>query len=290
MTNRTLFSAGLLAAAACLCLASAADAQPISRWRFDATNAWLNTTFTSTGQPPTNNFLAADALPDGNDPNGPGHTFEIVQWGTPAENSPSRSFLAVETQHGADTLFTNSPTGIPGATVFHGNYRQSSTGEAWLATTTVAANITITPLAPDGTPLGFPLGPLQQTFFIEFTETRDTDLTDDCQGAPWPGGTTPCPDRFSVDLSNAFFSFAFDDYLYTFRLLLDLENSSNIERLTVSGPTATVWTGENALSILATRILVTAVPIPEPAAGSLLLTGLAALGAGLSRPRRTRRP
>ncbi|MGK2285983.1 THxN family PEP-CTERM protein [Pedomonas sp. V897] len=274
MTKRRTFAAVLATAAACLCLSTAARAERITQWRFEATNVWLNTSFTGTGQPPTNNFLESDTLPDGSDPNGAGNTFQIIQWGTPVSGSPSRSFLAVDSQHSADTLFTDDGIGIPGATVYHGNYQQSSSGQAWLASTVVAANIILTPLDPSGAPLG----PIQQTFALDFTETRDTPNTEICEGGPWPEGIAPCPDYFSVDLSNASFSFVLDDYRYTFSLVLDLAASSNIARLTLDNGTATVWTEEDVRSTLVTRIFVTSQRIPEPGSLALLIPALAALG------------
>lgn len=280
-TFRTLAS-GLALAAVCIGLSTAASAALITEWRFDATNDWVNTTFNSPGpQAPTNNFLVSDTLPDGSDPNGAGNNFDIIRWGTPASGSPSRSFLALDDVHGSAGLFTNDPNGVAGTTVYHGNYRQLASGQQWLDTTTAATTITLTPVTPEGEPLS----PIERQFFINFTETIDTPDVGSCPGAPWPTGTTACPDSFTVDLSEAAFSITIDDYIYTFSLLLlDEAGSQNIARLTFEDGQATVWTEEGVRSTLVTRIVVTAEQVSEPAPLALLGAGLAV--AGLARRRR----
>lgn len=274
-TLRTLASSLALAAAWIGC-SSTAGAALITEWRFEATNDWINTTFSSPGsEPPTNNFLVSHTLPDGSDPNGAGGPYDIVRWGTPTTGSPSRSFLAMDEVHGGGGLFTNDPNGITGTTVYHGNYQQAIDGEQWLDTTTAITNITLTPLSPSGEPLG----PIQRKFFINFNETVDTPDIGTCPGAPWPDGTVACPDAFSVDLSQAAFFITIDDYIYTFSLLLlDQFGSENIARLTFENGQATVWTEEGVRSKLVTRIVVTAERIPEPASLVLLGAGLAATG------------
>lgn len=266
-------------------LATTANAALVTEWRFEATNDWEGTTFSAPGpKPSNNNFLVSDTLPDGSDPNGPSSSaYDIIQWGTPAAGTPSRSFLAMDDRHGGAGLFTGDPYGIAGTTVYHGNYRQLATGQKLLETTTATTNITLTPLSPEGEPLG----PIQRKFFIKFTESLDTLDSENCPGGPWPPGTASCPDSFTVDLSEAFFAITLDDYIYTFSLLLlDVAGSENIARLTFENGQATVWTEENVRSKLVTRIVVTAERVPEPAPIALLGAGLAMLG--LARRRRIR--
>lgn len=274
-TSRFLMS-GLALTVATIGLSSAANAALITEWRFDATNDWADTSFSSPGpQAPTNNFVVSPTLPDGSDPNGTGGSYDIIRWGTPATGSPSRSFLALDDVHGASGLFTNDLNGIAGTTVYHGNYRQLASGQQWLNGTTAITNITVTPVDPAGNPVG----PIERQFAINFTETIDTTDVAACPGAPWPAGTSPCPDTFTVDLSEAAFSVTIDDYIYTFSLqLLDEAGSENIARLTFEDGRATVWTEEGIRSKLVTRIVVTAERVPEPAPLALLGAGLATIG------------
>ena len=282
MKTPRILASGLALALATIAMSGTAAAALITEWRFDATNDWTNTRFSSPGnQPPTNNFLVSNTLPDGSDPNGADGPYDIIRWGTPAAGSPSRSFLALDDVHGAPGLFTNDPNGIAGTTVYHGNYRQLSSGQQWLDATTAVTHITLTPITPDGTPLG----PIDRQFAINFTETIDTPNIGTCPGAPWPAGTSPCPDTFTVDLSEAFFSITIDDYIYTFSLLLDAVGSENIARLTFDNGLATIWTEEGVRSKLVTRIVVTAEQISEPAPLALLGVGLAM--AGMAGRRRT---
>lgn len=276
-TLRTLVS-GLALAATCLGMSATAGAALITEWRFEATNNWVGTSFASPGPgTPTDNFLVSDLLPDGSDPNGPGGTYDIIRWGTPASGSPSRSFLALDTVHGAGGLFTNDLNGIAGTTVYHGNYRQLAAGQKWLDQTTAATTIFLTPVTPEGDPIG----PIERQFFINFTETLDTPDIGTCPGGPWGPDVSPCPDSFTVDLSEASFSITIDDYIYTFSLLLlDEAGSENIAKLTLENGQATVWTEEGTRSKLVTRIVVTAeqVQVPEPAPLALLGFGLATAG------------
>lgn len=276
MKTLRILTSGLALAATCLGMSGAAGAALITEWRFDAVNDWANTTFSSPGPgAPTNNFLVSDTLPDGSDPNGSTSQYDIIRWGTPAPGSPSRSFLALDDVHGSDGLFTNDPNGIAGTTVYHGNYRQLAAGQQWLDTTTAVTTITVTPVTPDGDPIG----PIQRDFFINFTETIDTQDNGACPGGPWAPDIAPCPDSFTVDLSEASFSVAIDEYIYTFSLLLlDEAGSENIAKLIIDNGQATVWTEEGVRSKLVTRVVVEAQRIPEPAPLALLGGGLALAG------------
>lgn len=273
-----ILTSGLTLAATYLSMCGTAGAALITEWRFDAINHWEGTSFSSPGpQAPTNNFLVSNLLPDGSDPNGPGGSYEIIRWGTPASGSPSRSFLALDSVHGSGGLFTNDPNGIAGTTVYHGNYRQLASGQQWLDLTTAATTITLTPVTPGGAPIS----PIERQFFINFTETIDTPNIGACPGGPWAPNVAPCPDLFTVDLSEASFSITLDDYIYTFSLLLlDQAGSQNIAKLTFDNGMATVWTEEGKRSKLVTRIVVTAeqIEVPEPAPLALLGFGLAMVG------------
>lgn len=255
-------------------VASSAHAVLITEWNFSADNDWINTTFSSPGPlPPTDNFEVSPTLPDGSDPNGAGGNYDTIKWGTPA-TAGGRSFLSTDDNHSSSGLFTNDTTGIAGANVYHGNYRQQQSGEQWLDATTLLTSITVTPVTPPGSGVG----PINRQFEVEFTETVDTPDIGSCPGAPWPGGVSPCPDVFVADMTNATFDIQIDEYIYTFRLFFDFDNSENISRIEQEDSTATIWTEEGVRSRLATRIVVEARRVPEPVPLALFGSGLLALG------------
>ena len=180
---------------------------------------------------------------------------------------------------------TNDLAGAAGADVFHGNFAQRTSElyayEKMLGSTTLTASITITPASIPGAP---DFGPFSRDFEIEFRETRNTDDIGACAGG-FEDTVTPCPDWFNISLANASFETGIIDFtIYTFSLVFDGEASSYL-RADYDGTNATVWTAEEMLTRLATRVIVTA-RVPEPGAIGLLGAGL--LGVGLAVRRRRR--
>jgi len=275
---------GAVAALALTGAAQSAEAGVINSWQFVVSSDWKNTTWSDDAGPrsytPRNPNVVRNALPNGVDENGAGN-YDILKWGTPATSS-GQSFLAVDDYH-TNIAITDDLTGAAGATVFHGNYKQHASQlyayEKWLGTTTLQASITITPNVP-GAP---ELGTLTRSFDIEFKETTNEMPIGACAGG-FDGSVTPCPDWFNISLVNASFDVMIDFTIYTFSLVFDLENSTFL-RADYDGSSATVWTAENALSRLATRVVVTS-RVPEPGAVGLLGAGLLGLGMAVRRRRK----
>lgn len=273
---------GAITALALGSAAQTAEAAFINSWQFSVASDWKNTTWSNDAGPnsyvPANPNVVRNTLPNGVDHNGAG-MYDVLKWGTPATGN-GQSFLAVDDLH-TNIAVTNDLAGAAGATVFHGNYKQHASQlyayEKWLDATTLQASITITPNVP-GSPQ---LGTITRDFQIEFEETTNEMPISQCAG-DFDGSVTPCPDWFNISLTNASFDVMIDFTVYTFTLVFDLANSTFL-RADYNGDSATVWTAENALSRLATRVIVTA-RVPEPGAVGLLGVGL--LGVGLATRRR----
>jgi len=275
---------GTVAALAVSGAAHTAEAAFINSWQFTVASDWKNTTWSDDAGPksyvPKNPNVVNNALPNGEDQNGAGN-YDILKWGTPATSS-GQSFLAVDDVH-TNIAVTNDLAGAAGSSVFHGNYKQHASQnyayEKWLDTTVLQASITITPNVP-GAP---ELGPVTRDFEIEFKETTNEMPLGECAG-DFTGDVTPCPDWFNISLTNASFDLMIDFTIYTFTLVFDLENSTFL-RADYDGNSATVWTAENELSRLATRVIVTS-RVPEPGAVGLLGAGLLGLGLAVRRRRK----
>ena len=278
----TVFSITALAGAA------TSHAAPIESWIVTITNDWSDTTFM--GGPntvdPADPFSMSDTLPDGSNPRN--LTYDIISWGTPTTDA-GRSFLAIDDTVTIGGLTTGDAQGVAGASFYHGNYRQaaassSNPAERWLDNTTLDMTITLTPEGQHGSASTF-----THSVPIDFMETRNTSSIQSCAGAPWPGGTTPCPDSLTILDEAANFSFVFDDVTYILSFVFDPANSLNVTRLEEQEGSSTVWTEEGVRSRLATRLLIRAAdaapaPIPEPGTLGIAFAGLALLG--LARPKR----
>ncbi|HEY4546002.1 MAG TPA: THxN family PEP-CTERM protein [Pedomonas sp.] len=260
-----------------------AEAALIESWTFTVASDWKNTSWSDDAGPnsyvPSQPNVVRDALPNGVDPNGAGKNYDILRWGTPA-TANGKSFLAVD-NFLVNTALTNDLGGAAGSSVFHGNFKQHASQlysyEKWLDATTLQATISITPDVPGGTELGS----ITRDFQIEFQETTNEVPAGTCPG-DFDTSVTPCPDWFNISLVNASFEAQIGFEIYTFSLVFDLENSTTL-RADFLGDSATVWTGENTLSHLATRVVVTS-RVPEPGAIALLGAGL--LGVGVATRRR----
>lgn len=267
--------------------AGIANAGLINEWSFSVNNTWdpATTVWTPTGTGPTNNFGSGGTLPDGADPRG---DYSYLQWGSPATPGGSRSFLGADNNYTRTGLFTNDLTGVAGSNFYHGNYVQyepSNTREKWLLATTLISEITITPVDPAGAGIA-----VTRTFEIDFKETLNTGGIAGCEGYPWggvPPSTMPCPDKFTIDTTQLVFETdVIDGYIYTFVVSFDPASFENVAGITDNGDsTVTIWTHEQILSKLGTRVVVTA-RVPEPGMVGIAGLGLAAIGFGLRRRRK----
>ncbi|HEY4548360.1 MAG TPA: THxN family PEP-CTERM protein [Pedomonas sp.] len=285
--------ASSIALAATVALSSGAVAAPISEWAFTVNQSFdpNSTTWTSTGTTPVDAFgNNVDALPDGQDPAG---NYSYVRWGTPANPTNDRSFLAADTNFTQTGLMTNG-AGVAGSTFYHGNYTVwgGSQYEAKLNSASLFTEIEISSVSPEGLS-----AVLSRTFEIGFVETtNDRNGIDvpieQCDGYDIWGGSgniASCPDRFSLDIRSLDFSTEIDGYIYDFTVAFDLSTLNNIVGVDVNDNIATIWTGEGVLSSIGTLVTVTArevAPVPEPASIALLGGGLLAAGMGLRRRRK----
>lgn len=275
----------ILGALAGLGLGSAtAQAALISSWTFTVESDWLFTTWSDYGgivrAEPKDPFVVQDQLPTGADPNGADNDYDIVRWGTPEDDDKGKSFLAVDDIH-TNKVKTNDVNGAAGANVFHGNFKQKWSNvtdhEMWLESTTLRATLTVTPENDGPT-----LGPITRDFYIEFRETPNEDPVGTCPGG-FDDSVVPCPDYFTISMANAWFEVQIGFEIYTFWLEFDDANSTYLRLDMLDPTTARVWTAEDALSHVATRVFVSS-RVPEPGAIGLLGAGL--LGLGLAARRR----
>lgn len=206
---------------------------------------------------------------------------DVLQWGTPPAGSTNRSELRI-TKSLAGTIQTNG-AGNAGATLTHNNW-EIAAGSTELGSTELAVNLTF---APAGSGL---TTPFNQTFYISFDETPN--------GTPclYPDGQNlvPCDDLFILrNPEDLMVSFALDGYLYTARLVFDLDafasEGGTIGFGDIDGDGVSelyFLTRENFSSVLPTTIIITATPIPEPGAIALVGAGLAGLGFAARRRRK----
>lgn len=278
----------ILGAVAGLGLSTAtAQAALINSWSFTVASDWMNPTWSDNGGTlrvdPVNPNVIQDQLPTNTDPNGPGKNYDILRWGTPDDPAKGKSFLAVD-DYLENTVVTNDGNGAAGADVFHGNFKQKWSNlydyEKWLDSTTLRATLTVTPDIPGAETLG----PITRDFYIEFRETPNEGGVGTCPG-DFDDSVVPCPDFFTISLVNASFEVQIGFEIYTFWLEFDGINSDylRLDLLDPTGTSARIWTAEDALSRVATRVFVSS-RVPEPGAIGLLGAGL--LGLGLAARRR----
>lgn len=267
-----------------------ANAALIENWVVSITNSWSDIQFASSGPgsiDPEQPSGVADTLPDGSDPRN--LSYDVISWGTPRTDA-GRSFLGVDETVSIAGLTTNDPVGIVGTSLYHGNYRQSSStsdnpAESWLDSAVLNLNITVTPEGDDSRSATF-----EHAIPIDFMETRNTAELVNCAGGNWPAATAACPDSLTITNETASFAFEMDDFRYYLSFLFDPENSLNVIRADLDDEAATLWTAEDNRSRLSTRLAITneplngPSPVPEPGSIALAAAGFGLLG--LARLRR----
>jgi hypothetical protein len=155
-----------------------AQAFLITQWGYSVTSAFETTgpgapTFTAGGG---SQSIASTAISWGDSPNAP-----------PTPGS-GRSGLEIDNSAGIGSVFTNGAPGPTDVFIHHNNVVSSA--NATLLTATIDATLTLTPLAPPGSPVG----PAVNTFAIHFAETPNS--------APCAvSSPTPCNDIFVMDQS-----------------------------------------------------------------------------------------
>ena len=286
MKNLRSFVSAVALSSSLALTAGTASASLINEWSFTVTNSWKQsaTTWTDEGTDPADPFGSGSSLPDGSDPAG---DYAYVKWGSPAVENGSKSFLGADTDLTVTGLYTNDTTGVAGSNYYHGNYIQyspSNTREKWLTGTELVSEITITSVDPSGRNIS-----VSGSYTISFTETVNEYPLEECPGYPWePGGPTPgmpsCPDHFTINISDlSFTSEVIDGYIYEFKVEFDPTSFENVAGVTYNEDgTITIWTNEEVLSRIGTRVTVTA-RVPEPAPLALFGAGLIAGGIALRR-------
>jgi len=194
---------------------------------------------------------------------------DVLEWGTPTSGTNRSQLRITKSLNG--TIETNG-SGSPGATLTHNNWPITGTE---LSSTDLIVDIKF---APSGTSLG---SPFTQTFIISFDETpNETPCL-------YPGANeVPCDDLFILrNPDDLTINFVLDGYLYTASLVFDqaafTSAGGTIGFGDIDGDgTDELYflTRENQASVLPTTIVITAVPVPEPAALALVGAGLAGLG------------
>ena len=200
--------------------------------------------------------------------------------GAPGTN-PARSGLSIDNTPGSGTVLTNG-TPQPTDTFIHSNNALPGS-DSTLLTATIDATLSLTPLAPPGSLIG----PVINTFHINFSETPNATPC----AVPSPAGN-PCNDIFVIDQSALNFPLVipFDaTYFVSFfaaPALVALP-ASGCAAVGVASPCFGFTTVEGQDNRALFDIAITSTPIslvPEPGSVALLAAGL--LGMAWSSRRR----